>query len=423
MNVRSLGACAALTLALSMASVPGTNVAQADGFLNVRLSNVSSDQLRVTWDPVASADYYQVVTASSRRMDAERQSHRVEAGGSSTVVVDHVHDARPESGNFTFVEIVVHRRDGSTSDTKTSWIAPPPVAPSEPRAGDNSVELATFNVRTWGADKSQKAATSWTHRRARIVRTMVRSGAGVFLIQEASGTRRQRVAGRRFQYQDLARRLPARYALARKALYTYRGRGAGSQGNRIIYDTRLYQKLGQGYFRMPSSSMSTNRWVPWVKLRVRAAPSVAFYAMSMHFRSGDDRPGSTTYFRARQKQAAQMMRKVRELGARGQTVYVGGDFNSTSNSRPYNGVQRTFLDAGMYDAFATKARTNGKYPTTNGFRFPVSPQPYRRDYLMAYQAPEGSYGFKNHAYRSRSSLASDHFMQSATLPVNTGPYS
>jgi endonuclease/exonuclease/phosphatase family metal-dependent hydrolase len=422
MNSRPFAVGGALALAVSTVSINATNVAHADGYLNVRLTNISADQLRVTWDPVASVDYYQVVTAASRHMDADRHSYRVGAGGPTTLVVDHVSDARPQSGDYTFVEIIVHRRDGSKSDTRSSWIAPPPVAPTAQRTEADSVKIATFNVRTWGADKRQSAATSWTHRRSRVVRTMVRSGAGVFLIQEASGTPRHRVAGRRFQFQDLARRLPDRYALASRALYTYRGKRAGTQGNRIIYDTHLYRKLAQGYFRMPATPISKTRWVPWVELRSKAAPSVEFYAMSTHFKSGDDKRGSTARFDARQVQAAEMMRRVRQLGATGRTVYIGGDFNSTSNTLPYNGVHRTFIDGGLQDAFATRTRTNGQYATTNGFRFPVSPQPYRRDYLMSYQAPPGSYSYKNYVYKSRSSVASDHFMQSAILPVRSGPY-
>ena len=34
----------------------------------------------------------------------------------------------------------------------------------------------------------------------------------------------------------------------------------------------------------------------------------------------------------------------------------------------------------------------------------------------------GSYAFKNHVYSSESSVASDHFMQAATMPVKSGPY-
>ena len=294
--------------------------------------------------------------------------------------------------------------------TRWQWLLPTPVTPP---AGGDSVKVATFNIRTWGADSSQKARTSWTNRRARVVKQMVNSGAGVFLLQEASGSPKSRVAGRRWQYQDLAARTAGPLRARPSATYTYQGRTAGAQGNRIIYDTSRYAKRDAGYFRLPTDSMSNNRWVPWVLLRSKKT-GAEFYAMSIHFTSGDDRPGSTRFFDARQTQADQDGQQRPGVSpTSGRTVYVGGDFNSTSNQLPYNNVHRTFVDAGFYDGFSTAAanRTNGSYPTTNGFRFPVTEQPYRRDYVMALHptargdvsadaALAGSYAFRNYVYQS-----------------------
>ena len=431
MRARLLAFATAL-LAASCLTTLTTGTARADGFLDLRLSNVDAGHLRVSW--TAASSYRYTVAVSGSRVDGaptkEYDQGSAPAGTSLSMTVPNAPGATPESGAYTYVRIIA-RRSGGTTRTRWEWLLPAPVAPP---AGGDSVKVATFNIRTWGADSSQKARTSWTNRRARVVKQMVNSGAGVFLLQEASGSPKSRVAGKRWQYQDLASRMPDRYALARRSTYTYKGRTAGAQGNRIIYDASRYAKRDAGYFRLPTDSMSTNRWVPWVLLRSKKT-GAEFYAMSLHLTSGDDKPGSTRFYDSRQKQATKMVSNARGLAASGRTVYVGGDFNSTSNQLPYNNVHRTFVDAGFYDGFSTSAsnRTNGSYPTTNGFRFPVSEQPYRRDYVMALHPtakgdaaadPDlaGSYAFKNYVYQSMSSVASDHFMQSATMPVKPGPY-
>ena len=429
MRARLLAFATAL-LAASCLTTLTTGTARADGFLDLRLSNVDAGHLKVAW--TAASSYRYTVAVSGSRVDGaptkEYDQGSAPAGTSLSMTVPNAPGATPESGAYTYVRIIA-RRSGGTTRTRWEWLLPAPVAPP---AGGDSVKVATFNIRTWGADSSQKARTSWTNRRARVVKQMVNSGAGVFLLQEASGSPKSRVAGKRWQYQDLASRMPDRYALARRSTYTYKGRTAGAQGNRIIYDASRYAKRDAGYFRMPGGTIRANRWVPWVLLRSKQTGS-EFYAMSMHFKSGDDRPGSYTYFRIRQTQAARMVSKAQALANHGRTVYAGGDFNSTSNSLPYNGVQQAFMDAGFYDGFSTQSITNGQYPTTNGFRFPVKEQPYRRDYVLALHPKDrgdvsadrsmgGSYAFSNRVYNSESSVASDHFMQAASMPVKSGPY-
>ena len=368
------------TLAVAPGAAPP---AAADGYLNVRLSNTSDGRVLVRWDlPAGQVDHFKVATAASRHMDARPWSDNV--GGTVTrLVVDHRPGVTPASGAYTFVELTAYMKNGDKNDTRTTWIRPEPASPP---AGADRVKVATFNVRTWGADRSQRAWNSWTHRRARVARSMVNSGAGVFLLQEASGSPKLRVSGRRWQYQDLLRLLPDRYNLARRATYKYHGRTRGAQGNRIIYDASRYAKRDAGYFRMPGGTIRANRWVPWVLLRSKQTGS-EFYAMSMHFKSGDDRPGSYTYFRIRQTQAARMVSKAQALANHGRTVYAGGDFNSTSNSLPYNGVQQAFMDAGFYDGFSAQHHQRA---VPHDQRLPVPGQgaalPSR---LRAGPAPEG----------------------------------
>ena len=113
-----------------------------------------------------------------------------------------------------------------------------------------------------------------------------------------------------------------------------------------------------------------------------------------------------------------MIRVARDLRNRfHDQVIIAGDLNSTANTKPYNNVQRALLRAGMYDAYASKHIAGGKYPTTNMFKFPVRPTPHRRDYILTFGAVRGSCGYRNMAYTQRSRVASDHFMQVASLPL------
>ena len=338
--------------------------------------------------------------------------------------------ATPESGAYTYVRIIA-RRSGGTTRTRWEWLLPAPVAPP---AGGDSVKVATFNIRTWGADSSQKARTSWTNRRARVVKQMVNSGAGVFLLQEASGSPKSRVAGKRWQYQDLASRMPDRYALARRSTYTYKGRTAGAQGNRIIYDASRYAKRDAGYFRLPTDSMSTNRWVPWVLLRSKKT-GAEFYAMSMHLTSGDDKPGLHPLLRlppeaghqdGQQRQGARRQRPHRLRRRRLQLDQQPAALQQRAPDLRGRRLLRRLLDL-------RHQPDERVVPDDERLPVPGHEQPYRRDYVMALHPtakgdvaadPDlaGSYAFKNYVYQSMSSVASDHFMQSATMPVKPGPY-
>jgi endonuclease/exonuclease/phosphatase family metal-dependent hydrolase len=101
----------------------------------------------------------------------------------------------------------------------------------------------------------------------------------------------------------------------------------------------------------------------------------------------------------------------------GGQVIMAGDLNSTANTRPYNNVQHALLGAGLYDSYATSQITNGRYSTSNNFNFPVRPTPGRRDYIMTLGPIQGSCAYRNQAYTSVSRVASDHFLQAATLPL------
>ncbi len=417
-----LSVTAAVTIAVvATLLVPAlTTSATASDNLGVRLSNTAKGKILVTWEAAGGRDIttYVVETSTTRGMDVEVKRYST-GPDTRSLEVPHTIAVTRASGDFTFVRVRVHRSNGNKGSSPVKWIMPTPIPPP---AATSKVALATFNVRIWGVKSRQNPAPDWKVRRKRIASTIVRSGAGVVMLQEASGSPAMGIAGRKWQFQDLLRRLPTRFNLTSAEPYRNRkDKIVGSQGSRIVYDSLKYKLLSRGYLQMPESRLELVRWIPWAVLKDRRTGQ-QFYALSVHFKSGDDRRGSTRIFRMRQQQTRFVIAHAKKMAATGRAVYLGGDFNSTNNTVPHNGVHRLLVRAGYYDAFATTRRTNGQYPTTSGFDFPVRAMPFRRDYLMSLGAPAGSYSFTNHVYQSKSKAASDHFMQSGVMPLQVGPY-
>lgn len=418
---RALALVATIAVALSGFLVGSTSPATAagqhgvpdGGNLNVRLAN-HGGQVRVSWDaaPRGGEVTYYVLTSADRATTVDVKRFGPYSATSATV--PHTASATPASGAFTFVTVEVHRNGARRGGTLTKWLMPTPVTP--PRGGP-TVHLATFNVMVWSIQKHGRY-TAWKNRRGRVARQIKSSGADIIMLQEVSGPPKHvRTKGRLYQYEDLAKRVGKKLRLTDKRLYRKRKRPVGSQGSRILYDRTRYAKLSTGRIRLPGEPLRKTRWAPWALLRDRST-GAELYALSTHFRTGkgaDD-------WHVRQRQADAVLRKTRHWAGSGRSVYVGGDFNSSSLQRPTNNVPRTLVAGGFYDAFATASSVGTAYPTANRTTFPVKMSPWRIDYLMSYNAPQGSYSYRNHVYHSLSSFQSNHFLQSAVMPVKAGPY-
>jgi hypothetical protein len=90
------------------------------------------------------------------------------------------------------------------------------------------------------------------------------------MVQEASGAPRLRVAGRRWQFQDLVPRMPERYRLVDNLPYRRSGRIIGSQDARTIYGGDLFSSLKHGFYGLPDDALKNVRWMPWVLLLSKA---------------------------------------------------------------------------------------------------------------------------------------------------------
>ncbi len=390
--------------------------ANGSAYLKLSLVTTADGRIRVSWKrpaPTARLKKFVVRVGMNRLLDARVHHYDVRRSRQS-VVVPQAFGATPASGNFSFVKITVVRRDGSRGSSPTKWIQAP-IAAACP-AGTDLATVGSFNVRSWNVDRrGGNPRFDWRQRGPRVVQELLRSGAHAVAIQEASGQRGLGYGGLR-QSQWLLSRLnasdpdPGARWVDAMPQDSYSG---GLVGTRVFYDASKYRRLASGFARL-RVARTPNAYAPWVRLRAVDGVSAPFVMISTHLTAGDGRRAAV----ARNEQSRQVIALARRLRQSfGGQVVLGGDLNSTVNTKPYNTAQQALLRAGFYDAFATDRLVNSRYGTTNSFDFPIRSTPYRRDYILTLGDAQGSCRYVNRAYRTASRVASDHFMQVATVPL------
>lgn len=399
------------------------------GNLNVSLALTADGNVQVTWRrPTSAANLrkFVVKVGVNRRLDNLVKSYGLSRTAQS-LVVPHASGVLPDSGNFTFVKVVVHRRSGQVGASPTKWIQAP-ITSGCTAAPDDRVTVGTFNIRNWLAEERKRnKAFPWTVRRGNVIQQILRSGAHAVAIQEASGPENAgfgRLEQDEYVLQQLNAKDPDRDARWRDALpddaYKNPGGRPGLKGTRVFYDRNKFQLLDSGLFRLHAPGLRSDSLMPWARLQaVSGAASTTgiaapFVLTSNHLDQGEDRES----WNHRTHQIAQTAQHVQDLHATfGDQVVVAGDLNETANTNPYNQAQLKLLEIGMFDAFATANRRNVAFPTTNGLSFPIRRTPGRRDYIMTFGSVRGSCFYENMVFRKRSQASSDHFMQVATLPL------
>ena len=386
-------------------------------YLRLSLQNTAKG-LRVSWArPYGNVKVYRVKVGVNRLLDHQVRTYRVSAR-KRAVVVPHSAGATPASGNYSFVKLeVAFRNKRGLGASPTKWIQAPLGAACP--AGRTQVRIGTFNIRGWHQDEG-RPYFDWKFRKDRVVSTILSSGAHAVAIQEASGRARNFPQyGPADQWQTLIEMLnaaPGSSGEWRDAYNDEYSRDGGRVGTRVIYDGAVFDAVGDrsgesgGVFPGDEGS-----WMPWVHLRHKATGK-QFYLVAAHL---EDKPSAAGYStRARQTgQLISLAQTLHDNSAKREQVFVAGDFNSTSNTKPDNNVHVKFLRAGFYDSFATKQIKNPQYGTTNNFAFPVRATPSRRDYILSYGPLKGSCAYSNFAYTQPALAASDHFMQAASLPI------
>jgi endonuclease/exonuclease/phosphatase family metal-dependent hydrolase len=421
--------CASVTAALATVSPPAhagvaaAPVAQATaaahgstlsrGGLAVRLANTVDGRIRVSWKPPAGPSTvrgFVVRVGPNRALTTKTRSTAVSRARHSAVV-SRAFGATTASGNFSFVKVLVKRKNGRTGSSSTTWIqAPPEAGCSSP----SRVTVGSFNVRTWAEKTPDARRFPWNVRGPRVIRQILNSGVGVVAIQEASG-QAGRGYGKLRQNTWILRHLNAESDGAHwQDVLSDDAYNGGLVGTRLFYDANRFSKLEAGLADLTTRGSVRRSPAPWARLRAVDGRQSPFVMISAHLQRGESRKD----FRVRGRQADKLIAVSRQLRDRyNDQVILGGDLNSTVYSKPYNNVQLKLLRAGFYDAFATADLRGSGFPTTNDFDFPVRATPHRRDYLMSLGLERGSCQYRNRAYRSASNAASDHFMQVATLPL------
>jgi hypothetical protein len=402
------------------------SLGNGSGNLKVSLDLTPDGQVKVSWTrpaPATALKKFVVKVGPNRLLDNLVKSFKV-ARTKQSLIVPQAFGVLPDSGNFTFVKVVVYRRTGQVGASPTKWIEAPIVSTCT-AAPDDQVTVGTFNIRNWQAEARKGNHTyPWEVRGGNVIKQIIDSGARAVAIQEASGPENigyGPIEQDEWLIQQLNAQDPAGPVWADALTddyYKNPGSTPGLKGTRVFYDTRQFSVLDRGLYRLMVPGLKSDSLMPWALLQSTSQQSAPFVLTSNHLFQGEDKQA----WDFRTQQVAQMVADVQDLWNRFQSqVIVAGDLNETANSNPYNQVQLRLLQMGMFDASATTNIVNAEFSTTNGLEFPVRPTPNRRDYLLTYGSVKGSCQYTNLAYRDATSVASDHFMQKATLPLPAFP--
>jgi endonuclease/exonuclease/phosphatase family metal-dependent hydrolase len=292
-----------------------------------------------------------------------------------------------------------------------------------------TLRVGTFNVRTARANDGG----SWLSRASDVAREIASRSPGVLAVQELGPGRadgsKGTTTGHLRQTTSLERSLrsvvgDSRYQLVRTTPYVKPGTNHGTQGTRILYDTRKFkllshcpEKTGSKNYNpscsmnMPlrgSDSESLRRSAAYAKFADRKTGK-RFWVVSVHL---DDRHSSSlstekSYNALRGRQARAVYLRVNSLRKTGEKVIYAGDFNSWHTNRAGDAPHEYLVSQGFHDTVAADSRINTKYPTVNHFKTTLSAKPIRLDYVMI-KGSKRVLRYENVMKRVDSSRPSDH---------------
>lgn len=405
-------------------TVQGTYIGDVgpQGVFSLGLKTLSDGRIKVTWKTAIrnrAISKFRIAVSTSRKMDQNVKYYTL-SRKKRAAIVNPASLVTPASGDYSFVKLYLYpkSRPKSPYSSPTRWIkAPVTVVPSS--AGQ--VTLGTFNIRTWNGEANLPAVQKWSHRRPNVASEIAASGAGIVGVQEASGTKNGGYGNVR-QWQFVLNDLGNGWAVTNPDYYKHPAPNNavdGLQGTRILYDSDDYMLLDQGYMDVGKPNPSATVWIPWARFEQKSS-GLRFTVFSAHLTvDADPAKGPYVMAQLRVAETQKISAKVDDFRATypGEQVFVLGDMNSTIYTPPNNTVHREFVRQGFYDAFASAVVENGQYPTTNSFVFPVVSSPQRRDYILSKGPLKGAYSYVNRVYQSPDLLASDHYMQVATMPI------
>ena len=367
----------------------------------------------------------------------------ISAGSASTAASVSTANAVPDPGaSQTTATIRQHRSDSAgdkvaavgARSTKTARAASSNLRKREAfavseQSSSLTVRLGTFNVRTARANDGR----SWLARASDVAREIASRSPGLLAVQELGPGRadgsKGTTTGHLRQTTSLERSLrsvvgDSRYQLVRTTPYVKPGTNHGTQGTRILYDTRKFkllsncpEKTGSKNYNpscsmnMPlraSDSESLRRSAAYAKFADRKTGK-RFWVVSVHL---DDRHSSSlstekSYNALRGRQARAVYAKVNSLRKAGEKIIYAGDFNSWQTNRAGDAPHKYLVSQGFYDTVRADSRINVKYPTVNHFQTTLSAKPIRLDYVMI-KGSKRVLRYENVMKRVDSSRPSDH---------------
>jgi endonuclease/exonuclease/phosphatase family metal-dependent hydrolase len=293
-----------------------------------------------------------------------------------------------------------------------------------------TLRVGTFNVRTARANDGR----SWLSRASEVAREIASRNPGVLAVQELGPGRadgsKGTTTGHLRQTVSLERSLKKvvgddRYQLVRTTPYVKPGTNHGTQGARILYDTRKFkllshcpEKTGSKNYN-PSCSMnlplrssdseSLRRSAAYAKFQDRKT-GTRFWVVSVHL---DDRHSSSlstekSYNALRGAQARAVYLKVNGLRQAGEKIIYAGDFNSWQTNRAGDAPREYLIRQGFQDtATAAATRINIKYPTVNHYETTLAAKGIRLDVVMI-KGGKRVLRYENVMKRVDSSRPSDH---------------
>jgi endonuclease/exonuclease/phosphatase family metal-dependent hydrolase len=292
-----------------------------------------------------------------------------------------------------------------------------------------TLRVGTFNVRTARAQDDR----SWLERANDVAREIASRNPGVLAVQELGPGRadgsKGTTTGHLRQTVSLERSLQRvigddRYQLVRTTPYVKPGTNHGTQGTRILYDTRKFKLLSncpektdsKNYnpscsMNLPlrsSDSESLRRSAAYAKFADRKT-GVRFWVVSVHL---DDRHSSSlstekSYNALRGAQARAVYLKVNGLRKSGEKIIYAGDFNSWQTNRAGDAPREYLLRQGFHDTAAAATRVNINYPTINHFNTTVTAKRIRLDVVLV-KGIKRALRYENVMKRVDSSRPSDH---------------
>jgi endonuclease/exonuclease/phosphatase family metal-dependent hydrolase len=304
------------------------------------------------------------------------------------------------------------------------------------------VRIATFNVRTARATSDKR---SWLQRAPDVASEIRSRKTHVVLLQELgpgradgkTGTLKGNIRQTDSLTSTLNKQGAGYYKLVRNTSYFKSGTKHGTQGARILYDSRIVSLVTKCPNTTGKSSYSTSCAfdLPLAsgdsKELLRSAAYAEFsdrrnghrfFVVSAHLDSRHSKNNTTEakYNAVRAAQARAIADKLTKVNPRKHPVVFGGDINSWRNDRGNFAPYRALLAKGYRDPVTAKTRINFAYSTVNHFKTTMVKSKskaggVRLDVVLAKGSKGRATRHENKMARVDSSRPSDHNMVLADI--------